>query len=284
MADQELGAASPHLNEEEQGQAAAHASPRALIIHEIIREEGEVGLGRTAGALAFSGFAAGLSMGFSFLTQAFLHAGLPDAPWRHLIDSVGYSVGFVIVILGRQQLFTESTLTAVLPVLTRRDFETALRALRLWIIVLTTNLAATWVFAAVLQVQGVFDHPVLAALGEISTSGMAAAFLPTFIKALFAGWLIAMMVWLLPSARSARLLIVLLVTSVVAIGRLSHIIAGSVDAAYAVLSGLAPFSDYVWKFLLPTLLGNTVGGVALVAVLNHAAIVPEMGLQQDEAD
>ena len=84
-----------------------------------------------------------------------------------------------------------------------------------------------------------------------------------------------MMVWLLPSARSARLLIVLLVTSVVAIGRLSHIIAGSVDAAYAVLSGLAPFSDYVWKFLLPTLLGNTVGGVALVAVLNHAAIVPE---------
>ena len=184
MADQELGAASPHLNEEEQGQAAAHASPRALIIHEIIREEGEVGLGRTAGALAFSGFAAGLSMGFSFLTQAFLHAGLPDAPWRHLIDSVGYSVGFVIVILGRQQLFTESTLTAVLPVLTRRDFETALRALRLWIIVLTTNLAATWVFAAVLQVQGVFDHPVLAALGEISTSGMAAAFLPTFIKAL----------------------------------------------------------------------------------------------------
>ena len=179
-------------------------------------------------------------MGFSFLTQAFLHAGLPDAPWRHLVDSVGYSVGFVIVILGRQQLFTESTLTAVLPVLTPRDAATAARALRLWAIVLSTNLAATWVFAALLTVQGVFKPPVLAALADISTSGMAAPFLPTFIKALFAGWLIAMMVWLLPSARSARLLIVLLVTSVVAVGQLSHIIAGSVDAAYAVLTGSPP--------------------------------------------
>ena len=279
--DQELGSASPHLNEEEQDQAAAHAAPRALIIHEIIREEGEVGLARTAGALAYSGFAAGLSMGFSFLTQAFLHAGLPDAPWRHLVDSVGYSVGFVIVILGRQQLFTESTLTAVLPVLTRRDAATALRALRLWAIVLATNLAATWVFAALLTVRGVFKPPVLAALADLSTTGMASAFLPTFIKALFAGWLIAMMVWLLPSARSARVLIVLLVTSVVALGQLSHIIAGSVDAAYAVLTGLAPLGDYFSKFLLPTFLGNSVGGVALVAVLNHAAIVPEMELDQD---
>jgi formate/nitrite transporter FocA (FNT family) len=267
---------SPHLSEDEQGQAAAHTAPRALVIHEIIREEGEAGLARPNGSLAFSGFAAGLSMGFSFLTQAFIHAGLPDAPWRHLVDSVGYSVGFVIVILGRQQLFTESTLTAVLPVLTRRDRATLLNALRLWAIVLATNLAATWVFAALLTVQGVFKPPMIAALHELSVMGMASAFLPTTCKALFAGWLIAMMVWLLPSARSARLALVLLVTSVVALGQLSHIIAGSVDAAYAVLSGLAPFGDYVGKFLLPTLLGNTLGGVALVGVLNHAAIAPEM--------
>jgi formate/nitrite transporter FocA (FNT family) len=274
--DQQAGSDSPHLNEDEQGQAAAHAAPRALIIHEIIREEGEAGLGRTNGALAFSGFAAGLSMGFSFVTQALLHAGLPDAPWRHLIDSVGYSVGFVIVILGRQQLFTESTLTAVLPVLTRWDLATAANALRLWGIVLATNLAATWVFASLLTIPDVFKAPVVEALRMLSTGGMESAFLPTFIKALFAGWLIAMMVWLLPSARSARLALVLLVTSVVALGQLSHIIAGSVDAAYAVLNGLAPFGDYVGRFLIPTLLGNTLGGVALVAVLNHAAIAPEM--------
>jgi formate/nitrite transporter FocA (FNT family) len=105
-------------------------------------------------------------------------------------------------------------------------------------------------------------------------------FLPTAAKSVFAGWLIAMMVWLLPSARSARLLTVLLITYVVALAQLSHIIAGTVEAAYAVLAGLASFGDYVVRFLLPTLLGNVIGGVALVALLNHAAIAPEIETSQ----
>jgi formate/nitrite transporter FocA (FNT family) len=92
----------------------------------------------------------------------------------------------------------------------------------------------------------------------------------------FAGWLIAMMVWLLPSARSARLLTVLLITYVVSLGHLSHVIAGSVEAAYGVLTGSASLQSFGAAFLLPTLLGNTLGGVALVALLNHAAIAPEI--------
>jgi formate/nitrite transporter FocA (FNT family) len=98
----------------------------------------------------------------------------------------------------------------------------------------------------------------------------------TFFRSVFAGWLIAMMVWLLPSARSARLLTVLLITYVVSLGHLSHIIAGSVEAAYAVLRGAASLQDFTLSFMLPTLLGNTLGGVALVALLNHAAIAPEI--------
>ena len=98
--ENEAGAASPHLDESEQGQAASHASPRALVIHEIVRAEGQEKLTREASALAWSALAAGLSMGFSFLTQALLHASLPDAPWRHAVDSFGYSMGFLIVILA----------------------------------------------------------------------------------------------------------------------------------------------------------------------------------------
>ncbi len=274
--DQNAGANSPHLDESEQDQAAAHAAPRALVIHEIVREEGEVAIARTAGALAWSGLAAGLSMGFSFVTQSLLHAGLPAAPSRHLIDSFGYSIGFIIVILGRQQLFTESTLTAVLPVLTRRDTRTLLATLRLWAIVLAANLVGTWIFAALLTPEGVFRPEVTAAMHELSVAPLQGGFGATVLRALFAGWLIAMMVWLLPSARSARLATVLIVTYVVALGGLSHIIAGSVDAAYAVLTGAAPFGDYLIAFLLPTLIGNTIGGVSLVALLNHAAIAPDL--------
>jgi formate/nitrite transporter FocA (FNT family) len=91
-----------------------------------------------------------------------------------------------------------------------------------------------------------------------------------------AGWLIALMVWILPSARSARLITVVIITYVVALARLSHVVAGSTEAAYATLYGFAPFSAYLLKFLLPTLLGNIVGGVTLVSLLNHGSVLPEM--------
>jgi formate/nitrite transporter FocA (FNT family) len=122
MSDTAEKQGSPHLDEEEKDQAARHSTPRALVIHEIIRSEGEDELERTNTALALSGLAGGLSMGFSFLSLALLRASMPDTGWRHAVASFGYSVGFIIVVLGRQQLFTENTLTAVLPVLTRRDF------------------------------------------------------------------------------------------------------------------------------------------------------------------
>lgn len=270
------GAASPHLGGHERDQAASHSSLRQLVIHEIIREEGEEELARTNFALALSGFAAGLSMGFSFLTEAILHAGLPAAPFRHLIASFGYSIGFIIVILGRQQLFTENTLTAVLPLLTRFDRATTFNVARLWIIVLVANLIGTWCFAAMLLPKHIFiadTHGALAALGR---EAIAPDFGATFLKSVFAGWLIALMVWILPSTRSARLITVLLITYIVALARLSHVIAGSAEAAYAVLAGFDTPVAYIARFLIPTLLGNIIGGVALVALLNHGAVVSEI--------
>jgi formate/nitrite transporter FocA (FNT family) len=276
------GSSSPHLEPEEQDQAAAHAAPRALIIHEIVREEGEIALTRSSQALAWSGLAAGLSMGFSFLTQSILRAGLPDTSWRHLVAGLGYSAGFVIVIQGRQQLFTESTLTAVLPVLVRRSLSLVGAIARMWLIVLVANLAGTWAFAALLQLPGVFSADVTQALGDQAAEALRGSFGATMVRAILAGWLIALMVWLLPSARSARLLTILLITYIVAITKLSHIIAGSVEVAYAVLSGAASLRDYFVIFLAPTLIGNTIGGVALVGVLNHAAIAPEIQSNPEE--
>ncbi len=266
---------SPQFEEEEQEKANTHSPLTPRLIHEIIREEGEVELRRPASALAWSGLASGLSMGFSFLTQALLRSGLPDEPWRHLIDSFGYSVGFIIVVLGRQQLFTENTLTAVLPVLARHDRATVIAMLRLWAIVLIANLIGTFLFAAMILPENLLRPEVYPVLREIALGTMEAPFWITLLRAVFAGWLIALMVWLLPSAGSARLLVVLLLTYVVALAHLSHIIAGSVEAAYAVLDGQATLGMYFMAFLLPTLIGNTIGGVSLVAFLNHAPLRAE---------
>jgi formate/nitrite transporter FocA (FNT family) len=98
----------------------------------------------------------------------------------------------------------------------------------------------------------------------------------TILRAIYAGWLIALMVWLLPSARSARLLTILLITYVIAISKLSHIIAGSVEATYAVMMGTASVQDYLLGFFAPTLLGNMIGGISLVALINHGSIAAEI--------
>ncbi|MDR5882643.1 formate/nitrite transporter family protein [Caballeronia sp. LZ032] len=285
MNDPQAGADSPHLDSAEQEQAAEHSAPHPLVIHEIVREEGEVAMERTFVALMFSALAAGLSMGFSFLVQGVLDSALPKRPWSDLISSFGYTIGFVFVILGRQQLFTESTLTAVLPVLTRRDFATLFKTLRLWAIVLFFNLVGTSLFAAILQIRGVFAPDVTEALAELAMTPLSAEFGMTVVRGVFSGWLIALMVWLLPSARSARLLTILLVTYTVAVSKLTHVIAGSVEAAYAVMSGAAGIADYVFVFFVPTLIGNIIGGVSMVAIVNHAAIAPEIGgASQRKAD
>ncbi|MDR5817805.1 formate/nitrite transporter family protein [Caballeronia sp. LZ033] len=285
MNDPQAGADSPHLDSAEQEQAAEHSAPHPLVIHEIVREEGEVAMERTFVALMFSALAAGLSMGFSFLVQGVLDSALPKRPWSDLISSFGYTIGFVFVILGRQQLFTESTLTAVLPVLTRRDFATLFKTLRLWAIVLFFNLVGTSLFAAILQIRGVFAPDVTEALAELAMTPLSAEFGVTVVRGVFSGWLIALMVWLLPSARSARLLTILLVTYTVAVSKLTHVIAGSVEAAYAVMSGAAGIADYVFVFFVPTLIGNIIGGVSMVAIVNHAAIAPEIGgASQRKAD
>jgi formate/nitrite transporter FocA (FNT family) len=271
------GHASPHLDDAERDQASAHSTPRALVIHEILREEGEAALERQPLALMWSALAAGLSMGFSFLTQAVLENKVsPGHDGRSLIGAAGYCVGFIIVVLGRQQLFTESTLTVVLPVFTRRDLRTAAAALRLWVIVLAANLVGTWIFAALLATPTAFTQQLAPMLDQVGRGAFGSDFGTTTLKAVLAGWLIALMVWLLPNAKSAAVLIIALLTYVVAACELSHVIAGSVEAAYGVLRGNASAQDYLLKFFAPTLLGNVVGGIALVGLLNHASISPEM--------
>ena len=272
----EAGETSPHLDKREQRQAAAGAPMGAIVIHEIVRDQGEEELKRSFTGLAWSGVAAGLSIGFSFLVQATLQARLPDTPWRPLVSGFGYSVGFLIVILGRQQLFTETTLTAVIPVLTERTMHTLLRALRVWVIVLAANLGATWIFAGLSCVPDLFQPPTLQAMQELSARTMEGPFWHTALTGGSAGWLIGLMVWLLPAVHTGRALIIILLTYVIAICQFPHIIAGSVEAAYGVWTGHAGFDDYLLRFLLPTLLGNVAGGTILAALLNHAPLAEEL--------
>ena len=264
--------AAPDLREREHKEVEDRGAPRPLVVYEVIRREGEDELRRTVSALAWSGLAAGLSMGFSLVAMGLLRSRLPDTPWRPLVVNFGYSVGFLIVILGRQQLFTENTLTPILPLLSKPSGETLWRVARLWAVVLATNLVGALAFAAVIGHTGVFRPPVREAFAQIGGEAVDGSFGIILLRAIFAGWLIALMVWLLPGAEAARLMIIVIITFLVGIAGFAHIIAGSVEVFYVMTTGSVSWVHGIVGWLVPTLLGNIIGGVSLVAALNHAQV------------
>jgi len=262
------GETSPKQGEEKQIQEAA--SLDAKTTYEVIRREGLHELERSTSALGWSGLAAGLSMGFSFLVEGLLHSHLPDASWRPLIAKLGYTVGFVIVILGSQQLFTENTLTPMVPLFSHRTKERLRNVLRLWGVVLVINIIGALLFALVLAKLNVVDAEVHGSLAEISHRAMRAGPWETLLHAVYAGWLIALMVWMLPAAKPQELWVVVIMTYLVGLGEFAHVIAGATEVFYAGILGLAGWGAVLLGYLLPTLVGNVLGGVTIVAALNHA--------------
>ena len=248
------------------------ASISAHVVYRAVLAEGETELKRPTSALGFSGLAAGLSMGFSFLSEGLIRSHLPEEEWTPLVSNLGYPMGFLIVILGRQQLFTENTLTPVLPLLKYKSRSILVDTLRLWTTVFLANWIGTIAFAWVLGHANVVEGKVPGALQQIGEEAMRHGFATTVVKAIFAGWLIALLVWLLPFAEAGRILVIILITYVISLGGFSHVIAGSVDTFYLVALGQKSWGDYLGGFLAPTLLGNILGGVALVAALNHAQV------------
>lgn len=250
--------------------------PDAFVLHEVIRHEGDEEMRRHGGALFLSAFAAGLSMALSLIVPGVLKVHLPQAGWTPLLTGMGYAVGFLVVVLGRQQLFTENTITPVLPLLHDRTWGKALRVGRIWSIVLAGNILATGCIAAVLAFSEAFEPPVKAAFSEISHHAVAFPFWTMLVKAVFAGWMIALMVWILPATGMAAPFVIALMTGLVSICGLSHVVAGSIEAFYLVLTGEIAAAEYLTRFFVPTLIGNVFGGVALVAVLNFGQVAPEV--------
>ncbi len=264
------------LSEEEQSKVIEGQRPRAAVVYEIIRVEGESELRRPVSSLWWSGVAAGISIGLSFLTEAALSASLPQAEWSRPIAKLGYSVGFIIVILGRQQLFTENVLTAVLPIITRWKLGWLLGMLRLWAIVLTANVAGCFVFACAFAMLPIVNEPVTAELAKIVAALMANSPAEMFAKGIGAGWIIAALVWILASTEGVAFFVIGLLTYLIALFGFTHIVAGTAEALYGWLTGLITFDDAALKFFLPTLAGNVFGGTVLFSLLSYAQVREEI--------
>lgn len=264
------------LSERERDDVEGRLRPRVPMLYEIVRKEGETELKRPVSGLWWSGIAAGLCIGFSMVAEGLLRAHIPDTSWRPLIDNFGYSVGFLIVILGRQQLFTENTLTAVLPVMARKTRSCFLDMLRLWGVVFVANVLGAFFFALICSQASLFSPEVEAAFSEIARHMTDIGPLATFERGIVAGWLIAVLVWVLPNAKGTEIFVIILITYLIALGDFTHVIAGSVEAFWLVLEGDLSTAQMFLGFLLPTFLGNVVGGSVLFAMLSYVQVQSEL--------
>jgi formate/nitrite transporter FocA (FNT family) len=267
---------SPKITEREVEDVEELSSPRTPVIYEIVRRQGEEEMARPIVSLWWSGVAAGMSLSFSLLAQAILQSHLPDAPWRPLVADFGYCVGFVMVVLSRQQLFTETTVTAVLPVMAEFTGRNLAKLGRMWGVVLAANFAGTLFAALFCAFTPVLTPDLYGSMLHISSHLLGHGFAETFFRAVAAGFLIAAMVWLIPGAETAQFYVIVLMTYLIAAGGFSHIVAGSVEAFLLVINGQLAVLTMLTHFVIPVLLGNIVGGTALFALIAYAQVMKEI--------
>lgn len=264
------------LTEEEADVAEERHRLRAPVIYEIVRSEGEEELKRPVASLWWSGVAAGLAIGFSLVAQAALHYHLPDTSWRPLVAGLGYPVGFIIVILARQQLFTENTITPILPLVADFSRANLVCVARMWGVVFAANMVGTFCFALFNTVLPGVDPALQGAMLELSREAMQDGWTAMLVGSIGAGFLIASVVWLIPSAEGAKLLVILILTYLIEIAGFHHVVAGSIDGFLVMLAGEIGVGELVWRFFVPVLIGNVIGGTALFALLAYAQVMHEI--------
>jgi formate/nitrite transporter FocA (FNT family) len=263
-------------SEQELDKIEDRARLRVPLIYEIVRQEGDEEMDRPAVSLWWSGIAAGLSISFSLLTQAVITAALPDAPWRELIAPIGYSVGFLIVILGRQQLFTENTVTVVLPLMADFNRRNVMRTGRVWGIVFAANMVGAFVAAGFCTFTPVLTPEIHAAMLDVSQHAIDFSWWELLLRGCTAGFLIAALTWLIPSSKGTEFFVILLMTYLIALFHSAHVVAGGVEVFMLGMAGKLSIGNIFGGFMVPALIGNVIGGTGLFALLAYGQVMEEL--------
>ncbi|HEU5054116.1 MAG TPA: formate/nitrite transporter family protein [Hanamia sp.] len=230
-------------------------------------------LNRSPLGLMLSGLSGGLDIGFSVLMMSVvltLFKGVFQAAVVQFFVATMYPLGFMFVVLGRSELFTEHTTLAVLPVL--QGLAPIKRLLRLWGIIYFSNIVGGLIFSLILCYFGNTLHFIQSwALAEISIDLVAHTWMGILLSAALAGWLMGLLAWLVAAAREtiSQIVIIYIITTCIGLAGLAHSIVGNIEAAVGLINGDISFLQYL-NFLLPVTLGNIIGGVFFVAVLKYS--------------
>lgn len=267
------GAMAQHLPQEEEKPTVALETSRRSA-HEIFEgaaENGRKELERPVKALAFSGVAGGMTMGLTGMAVAISLAALGHGKNQEFISFIFYPVGFIAVIIGRAQLFTENTLFPVVLVLSERKY--VWRTLRLWAVVFCANVVGAALFAFLAVRTAALRPEYTHELVKLGMDSAAAAVGQIFWTGVIGGWIIALVAWMVTASHwtIGQIVVIWLLTFLVGLGHFAHCIATSGEILGAVFAGSLPLSAYI-RWIIPATLGNIVGGVFIVSLLNWGQV------------
>jgi formate/nitrite transporter FocA (FNT family) len=275
---QEAESPDASLDAQEAKDVEERKAGSSKIVHEVVRLQGEEELARPALALTLSGVAAGLAIALSLMSELFLRSHLPDTDWAPLVYFLGYPVGYLIVIMGRLQLFTESTVTAVLPLATAPTLNNLRRLSRLWLCVLLGNLVGVTLVSALMAGEIIITHEqrliALDILGKLEQQHWTR----TLTLGIPAGFIMASIAWVLPNSRGSEFWVIFVLTYAIALGGFAHVVTGSSQATFLWLSGSLGAAEAWLEFTLPALAGNIIGGTGLFAVLAHGQMRSDLSV------
>ena len=265
------------LTREEREAVSEHGRLSALTVYSIILREGQEELHRPKSSLWWSGVAAGIGISTSVLAEGIIRSSLSaDLPYLSILESLGYTFGFVLVIMSRLQLFTENTITVVLPVLASPSRKQFYFTARLWLIVFAANMFGTFVTAALAVHGGILPEPILSSIYDISRHVAELSPMTALLRGIPAGFFIAALVWMLPSAKGSEVIVIMLFTWLIAAGEFTHVIAGSNEIFNLVMIGEMSIVTAFTHHIFPILIGNILGGTGLFAMLAYGQIKEEM--------
>jgi formate/nitrite transporter FocA (FNT family) len=248
------------------------ARPSAEDIFEQVATNARQELKRSNTSLGISGFGGGAFMGLSALGTAIAVSLLGNSHSAQMISRMFYPLGFIIVIIGRSQLFTENTLYPVALVLAeKREFW---NTLRLWSVVLPSNVAGAFAFSLLASKTSALDPSYVVALSQLGQSAVAHPATTVFWSGVIGGWMIALAAWLVSGSHSitGSVMVIWLLTYIVGLGNFAHCIVTSCEVFVAILAGHAPWIAYP-QWFFPAVLGNICGGVGLVTILEYGQVI-----------
>lgn len=246
--------------------------PSAQDIYEQVANNARQELGRSTVSLVISGLAGGIFMGLSALGTAIALSLLGTSNSAQFVAKMFYPLGFIVVILGRSQLFTENTLYPVALVLAEKKH--FWQTMRLWAAVLPSNAVGALAFAALACLTNAARPEVVQSLAQLGFDAIHHPPSTIFWSGVMGGWIIATVAWLVSGSHSitGSVMIIWLLAFVVGLGNFAHCIAASGEVFAVILTGRAPWMAFP-RWFLPAVAGNICGGVGMVTLLEYGQVI-----------